>query len=124
MSHSQIDRSGLGECADQVLGGFSGRPTDQRYQNQGCSLICTKMPVLKDEICCWVYTMNPSDLHCSMDMRVRSGTPAMCMAMTPPERRECVPTSFGANTSMAAPTQRVSDLRTEMMFEALNERSP
>ena len=32
-------------------------------QNQGCWLILTETPVLKDEIYCWVYTINPSDRH-------------------------------------------------------------
>ena len=59
-----------------------------------------------------------------MAVGFRSGTPVMCMSMAPPEQRECVPTSSGANLSLAAPTRRVSALGTEMMFEALTERSP
>ena len=38
-----------------------------------------------------------------MAMRKRSGTPAMCMAMTPPEWREFDPTSSRANPSLAVP---------------------
>ena len=53
----------LGECVEWVLVEISGRPTDHRSQNQGCSLKCTKTPVLKDEICCWMYSMNTSELH-------------------------------------------------------------
>ena len=41
-------------------------------------------PMLNKEICCWIYTMNPSECHCPISMRVRSGTPVMCMAMAPP----------------------------------------
>ena len=52
MSFGQTDRSWLGECTDWVLGVFSGRPYAQRYQNQGCSLIHTNTPALKDDICC------------------------------------------------------------------------
>ena len=48
----------------------------------------------------------------------------MCMAMAPPEQGECDPTSYGANTSLVAPTQEVSDQMTEMISEALTERSP
>ena len=48
----------------------------------------------------------------------------MCTAMNMPERRECVPTSFGANLSLDAPTRQISDLMTEIIFEALTERSP
>ena len=44
-------------------------------------------PVLNEEICCWIYTINPSERHLPTAMRVRSGTSAMCMAMAPPERR-------------------------------------
>ena len=33
----------------------------------------------------------------------------MCMAMAPPERRECVPTSSGANMSLAAPNDGCAD---------------
>ena len=80
--------------------------------------------MLKDEIYCWMYTMNPSERHWLMTMRFLSGTPVMCMAMAPPERRECTPTSSGENSSLAAPIRWVSVLMTEMMFEALTERRP
>ena len=46
------------------------------------------------------------------------------MAVAPPERRECAPMSSRENQSLAAPTQRVSALMTEIMFEVLTERSP
>ena len=82
------------------------------------------MPVLKDEICCWIDTMNPSEHHQRVAMRVLSGTPAMCMAMAWPKWRECVPTSSGVNPSLAAPTCWVSSLMTEMIFEALIEQIP
>ena len=52
MSVGQMDGTGLDEYADWVLGGFSGRPAYQRYRNQGFSLIHTKTPVLKYDICC------------------------------------------------------------------------
>ena len=68
--------------------------------------------------------MNPSERHRPMATRVRSGTPAMCMAMAQPEQRECVPMSSGANPSLAAPTCLHSALTTEMMLEALTERIP
>ena len=68
--------------------------------------------------------MNPSKCHRPMVMRVRSGTPEICMAVAPPERRECAPMSSRENQSLAAPTQRVSALMTEIMFEVLTERSP
>ena len=54
MSLGLMDESDLGECVDWVLGGFSGRPAAQRFQNQGCLLIRTKAPSLKDEIYCWI----------------------------------------------------------------------
>ena len=54
MSLGQKDRSGLGECVDRVMGGLSGRPAAQRFQNQGCLLIRTKVPALEDYICCWI----------------------------------------------------------------------
>ena len=84
----------------------------------------TETPMLNKEICCWVYTMKPSERHLLMAMRVRSGTFAMCMAMAPPERRECVLTSSGANPSLAAPTCLHSALRTVMTMGALTERIP
>ena len=68
--------------------------------------------------------MNPSEHHRLMAMRVQYGTSAMCMAMNPPDQRECVPTSSGEIMSMAVPTRQVSALMTEMMFEALTKRSP
>ena len=84
----------------------------------------TKTLVLNKEICCWMCIMKPSKRHLLMAMRVRSGVFAMCMAMAPPERRECVPTSSGANPSLAAPTILHSALRTVMMMEALTRRIP
>ena len=84
----------------------------------------TETPVLNEEICCWMYTMNPSKRHLLMAMRVRSGTFVMCMAMAPPERRECVPTSYGVNPSLNAPTRLHSALRTVIMMEAMTERRP
>ena len=120
----QMDGSGVGECMVRVLVGFSGQPTTQRFLNQGCSIICTETPVLKDNICCWIYTMNPSERHLPMAMRVQSGTFTICMAMALPERRECVSTSSGENMSLATPTRQVSALRTDMMFETLTEKIP
>ena len=124
MSLGQTYGTGLGEYADQVLGGFSGWSAAQRCQNQNCLLIRTKTPTLKDDICCWVYTMNPSECHSPMDIRVRSGTPAMCVTMAPPEQREYVPKSSGENLILAAPNWRVSALMSEIMFEALTELIP
>ena len=68
--------------------------------------------------------MNPSERHRLMAMRVQSGTPVVYMAMDPPEHRECIPTSSGANPCLFAPARQVSALMTEIMFEALTERSP
>ena len=68
--------------------------------------------------------MNPSKRHRSMAMRVRSGTPVICMAVAPIEWSKRVPMSSGDNPSLAAPTQQVSALMTEIIFEVLNERSP
>ena len=65
--------------------------------------------------------MNPIKRHQPMSMRVPSGTPVMCMAVTPPERRDCFPTSFGVNPSMDVPTCWFAALMTEMIFEALTE---
>ena len=48
----------------------------------------------------------------------------MCMAMDLTERRECVPASSGVNLSLALPTRRVSNLITEIVFEALTKQSP
>ena len=59
-----------------------------------------------------------------MAMRVRYGTPAVCVAMVPSEQRECVPTSSGANPSLAAPTRWVSALMMAVILEALTEWSP
>ena len=55
--------------------------------DQGWALMQTETPVLNKEICCWMYTMNSSERHLPMAMRVRSGTFAVCMAMAPPEQR-------------------------------------
>ena len=57
----------------------------------------TDTPVLNEEICCWIYNINNSKLHHPMAMRVRSGTPAICMAMEPPfEFTVCVcPNLYG-----------------------------
>ena len=68
--------------------------------------------------------MNPSKRHRPMVMRVRYGTPAICTAVAPPERRECAQMSSRENQSLAAPTQRVSTLMTEIMFEVLTEGIP
>ena len=84
----------------------------------------TKTPVLNKEIYCWMYTINPSERHRPMAMRVRSGTPAVYIIMAPPERRECVPTSSGENPSLDVPTRLHSALMTDMIFEALTERRP
>ena len=84
----------------------------------------TETPVLNEEICCWIYTINPSERHLPMATRVRSGTFMMCMAVAPLERRECVLTSSGENPSLAAPTRLHSALRTVMMMETLTERRP
>ena len=84
----------------------------------------TETPVLNEEICCWMYTMNPSERHLLMTMRVRSGMFAMCMAMALPEQRECAPTSSGENPSLDAPTRLHYSLMTARMLEALTERRP
>ena len=84
----------------------------------------TETPVLNEEICCWMYTMNPSERHLLMTMMVRSGMFAMCMAMALPEQRECVPTSSGKNLSLAVPTRFHSALRTAITMEALTKRRP
>ena len=68
--------------------------------------------------------MNPSECHHLMVMRVRSGILKMCTAMAPLEQRECAPTPSGANPSLVAPNRQALSLMTEMMFEALTERSP
>ena len=75
--------------------------------------------MLKDEIYCLMYTINPSNFHRPIAMSVRSGTPEMGMAMAPLEQRECVPASSGANPSMAAPTLMILAQRTPMISEAL-----
>ena len=80
--------------------------------------------VLNEVICCWIYIINPSERYHPTAMRVRSGTPTVCMAMALPEERECVPTSSGENPSLAAPTRFHSALITEMTSEALTERRP
>ena len=66
--------------------------------------------------------MNPSDRHLPMAMSVRSGTLAICMAMAPPEQRDCVLTSSRAKQSLAAPTCRHLALMTAMILDALTER--
>ena len=48
----ETDGSRLCECADRVLGGFSGQQDAQRRQNQGYWLICAKTLALKEKICC------------------------------------------------------------------------
>ena len=81
-------------------------------------------PMLNEEICCWIYTINLSERHLPMAMRVRSGTSLMCMAMALPKQRESVPTSSGANLNLAAPTHLDSALRRVMTMEALTKRRP
>ena len=39
-------------CGLGVFGGLGGKQAAQRRQNQGCWLILTDMPTLKDEIFC------------------------------------------------------------------------
>ena len=39
-------------CVFWRSGGLGGHMLAQKCLNQGCALILTKMPVLKDEICC------------------------------------------------------------------------
>ena len=56
-----------------------------------------------------------------MGMSVRSGSPAMCMAVALPELRECVLVSSGVNPTLAVPTLVVSPRRTVMMSEALTD---
>ena len=68
--------------------------------------------------------MNPSKRHQTMVMMVRSGTPVVCMAMAPSERRESIPTSSWENTSLDAPTCVVSALMMVIILEALTEQSP
>ena len=84
----------------------------------------TEIPMLNEEIYCWMHTMKLSERHLLMAMRFQSGAFAMCMAMDPPEQRECAPTSSGENPSLAAPTRLHSALRTVMMMEALTEQRP
>ena len=86
--------------------------------------MCTKMPVLNEEICCWIYTINPIKRHSPMAMRVQSGMSAMYVAMSLPESRECIPTSSGANLSLSAPTHLHSALTVAIMLEALIEWRP
>ena len=43
---------GLGNVWAGCFGGLGGRQGAQRCQNQGCWLMCTETPVLKDEIYC------------------------------------------------------------------------
>ena len=59
-----------------------------------------------------------------MAVRVQSGTPTMCIAMAPPDQRECVPTSSEEKPSLVAPTRRHSDMMTAMMMDALTEQRP
>ena len=79
-------------------------------------------PVINEEMCCWTYTINPSESHRPMVIWVRSGTPVMFMSMAPIERRECVPTSYRVNPSLATPTHLHSALMTEMLFEAMTKQ--
>ena len=44
--------------------------------------------------------MSPSERHGPMVVRVLSGTPAIFMAMAPPEQRECAPTSSEVNPNI------------------------
>ena len=85
-------------------------------RNQGWALMRTEVPVLNEEIYCWMYTINPSKRHLLMAMRVRSGKFAMCMARDLLERRECVSESSGENPSLAAPTRLHFSLRTVMWW--------
>ena len=48
----QMYGSGVRECVDWVLGGLGGQQDAQRCKNQGCWLIRTETPALKDMICC------------------------------------------------------------------------
>ena len=43
---------GSGDVWILCFGGLGGRQVAWRCRNQGCTLILTEMPVLKDEICC------------------------------------------------------------------------
>ena len=63
--------------------------------------------------------MNPRERHRPMAMRVQSGTPDVCIAMAPPEQRECVLTPYRANPSLSTPILQVLDLIMETMFKAL-----
>ena len=83
-----------------------------------------RYPVLNEEICCWIYTIKPSERHLPMAMRIRSVMSGMCMAMAPPERRECVPTSSGANPILAAPTHLHPTLRWVIRMEVLTDQRP
>ena len=49
----------------------------------------TKTPVLNEEIYYWIYIINPSKRRRLMSMRVRYGTPAMCITMALPDVHEC-----------------------------------
>ena len=84
----------------------------------------TKTHVLNDEICCWIYTLNPSERHRPKATRVRSETSDMCIAIARLEWREFVPTSSGVNPSLAAPTRMRTALMTAMMLESLTEWRP
>ena len=99
------------------------RPT-LKCRNQGWVLMRTETPVLNEEICCWIYTINPSKRHRPMAMKVRSRTPVMCMAMAPPDRRERVPTSSGENPSLTSATRLNSTPMTDIIFEVLTEQRP
>ena len=58
------------------------------FQNQGWALMRTETPVLNEEICFWMYTINPSERRRLMAIMVRYGTPTMYMAMDSPDGHE------------------------------------
>ena len=55
MSPGPPDGSGVGECVGWVFGGIGGRQGAQRYRNQGCWLMYTETPALKDDLLLNVY---------------------------------------------------------------------
>ena len=91
----------------------------QRFCNQGWCCVRTDLPMMKDGICCWIYTINPSVHHCPTVMRVRWGNLDICMDTAPPEWRECVPMSFDAKPSLSVPTLDASVWMIIMKSESL-----
>ena len=69
-----------------------------------------------------MYTIPTFKHHQSMAMRVKFGTPLMCIAIDMLERRTCVLVSSGVNMSLAVPNLAVSVRSTAMISKALIEQ--